>query len=172
MVGKERTGGGRWVNIFLPGHSFTKHRSDAVTCLLKTPSLSFSHRVNEAQNALTGPTGHLTVLLQLTLLLLAESFNSPSFHPPLWPIRIAWLPLFLLVWSSFLPTFTCQPPPLPLKPFSFEKLDEGRSCALFNCSPSILRGFFLPIVLQVLSHLFHLCLLPGTHFLRKSFFFF
>jgi len=40
MVGEERTEGGRWANIFLPGHSFKKHRSDAVTCLLKNSSLS------------------------------------------------------------------------------------------------------------------------------------
>lgn len=55
MVGEERIGGelggGRWESIFLPGHSFRKHRSDAVTCLLKTPWLSFSHGMNEAQKA-------------------------------------------------------------------------------------------------------------------------
>lgn len=39
-TGAERTDG-RWANIFLPGHSFKKHRSDAVTCLLKNSPLFF-----------------------------------------------------------------------------------------------------------------------------------
>lgn len=101
MVGEERTGGGKWANIFQPGHSFKKHRSDAVTCLLKTPLPSFSHGMDEAQNALSGHTRPLTVLPRLTLtfsLILQFSFPSSlslAFQSSLMACLHVWMVLLV-----------------------------------------------------------------------------
>lgn len=55
-----------------------KHGSDAVTCLLKNSSLSFSHGMNEAQNVLSSHTRPWTVLPLFTHSLVFR-FSFPSF---------------------------------------------------------------------------------------------
>ena len=132
---REPSEGGRWANILLPGHSFRKHRSDAVTCLLKNSSLSFSHGMNEAQNV---PSGHASLWTG------GPFIWTPSFPHPCWTASSR-LCTPLLVRASPRPAFTCQALPLSLKIFSFGKPPEARSCVL--CS-----FFHLPCRVSCGSH--------------------
>lgn len=108
---------------------------------LKTPLLSFSHGMNEAENVLSSHGGPwiysftfcwiLQFSLPLFLSLPIQSCLSPASH----------VEVPLLVWSFFLFTFICPTLPLPLKPVSLEKLLEGRSCVFCTFSSPMLRGF-------------------------------